>query len=69
MELVWGPAKTKLSLLVVPSLVEQEVILGMDALGQLGVKIDAQKGTAEPTVVLTVVVFTVENPIPEGDVL
>ena len=54
-DLIWGPARTKVSLLVVPTLVDQDVILRMDVLRQLGVHIDANKGTAEPTIVPTYV--------------
>ena len=54
-DLIWGPARTKVSRLVVPTLGDQDVILGMDILRQLGVHIDTNKGTAEPTIVPTYV--------------
>ena len=81
--LSWGMAKTKISLLVVPTLAKQEVILGLDVMRQLGVHIDTKLGTAEPTLVPTYVkpketwrvpaksaiYFYMENPIKEGTVL
>ena len=80
-ELTWGPARTKISLLVVPSLHDQEVILGLDVMGQLGVHIDTQKKTAEPTILptylrpretwrvpgRTAVYFYVQNPLGEEE--
>ena len=39
--LQWGRANTSVSLLVLPTLEEVGIILGMDVLQQLGVKIDA----------------------------
>ena len=47
--LKWGRATTSVSLLVILTLEELDVILGMDVLQQLGVKIDTLAGTAEPT--------------------
>ena len=82
-DLNWGMAKMKISLLVVPTLAEQKVILGMDVLRQLGVQIDTQAGTAEPTIMPTYVrpketwripansaaYFCLSNPVPEGTVM
>ena len=82
-DLNWGPARTKVSLLVVPTLAEQEVILGMDVMRQLGVHINTKLGIAEPTLLPTyvkpketwrvpansAVYFTLHNPIPEGLVM
>ena len=47
--LEWKEAVTTISLLVVPTLIEPDVILGMDLLQRLGVKIDTKAGVAEPT--------------------
>ena len=83
LELKWGQARTQVSLLVVPTLQEHDVILGMDVMEQLGVHIDAGKKTAEPTILPTYirpgvtwriparssVLFHPKNPIPEGKVL
>ena len=74
--LKWKGAQAAVSLLVIPTLVGTELILGMDILSLLGVKIDTQQRTAEPTVVPTYiqplrtwripgrtsVVFNVKNP-------
>ena len=82
-DLTWKNARTRTSLLVIPTLVEQDVILGMDILRQLGVHIDTQKGTAEPTIIPTfirpketwrvpaasTIYFYVRNPIPQEIVL
>ena len=79
-ELVWGPARTRISLLVVPTLYNHDVIIGMDILERLGVHIDARRRTAEPTIVTTYlrpqetwripaqssVHFSLRNPIHEG---
>ena len=46
----WKNEVTALSFLVVPTLVEPDVILGMNLLQRLGVKIDTKAGVAEPTV-------------------
>ena len=74
-----------MSLLVIPTLEEVDITLGMDVLQQLGVKIDTRAGTVEPTLVAALirpqsswrvparksVVFAVTNPFPgkEGNVL
>ena len=83
--LKWGRATTSESLLVIPTLEELDVILGMDILQQLGVKIDTRAGTEEPTLVAPLIcpqaswralarkslVFKVQNPFqePERNVL
>ena len=48
--LEWKEATTTVSFLVVPSLIEPDVILGIDLLQRLGIKIDTKAGVAEPTV-------------------
>ena len=53
--LQWGRANTSVSLLVIPTLEEVDVILGMDVLWQLGVKNDTRAGTAEPTLVASLI--------------
>ena len=53
--LKWGRANTSVSLLVIPTLEELDIILGMDVLQQLGVKIDTRAGTAEPTLVASLI--------------
>ena len=67
---------TTVSFLVIPTLVEPDVILGMDLLQRLGVKIDTKAGVAEPTVLVScaqpletwqiparkLVVFQIRNP-------
>ena len=82
-DLTWNNAKTRISILVIPTLEGQDVILGMDLLRPLGVHIDAHKGTAEPTILPTFVrpketwripaassvYFYVQNPLPEELVL
>lgn len=82
-ELTWGAARTTVSLLVVPTLMNQDVILGMDVLRLLGVHIDAKRGIAEPTILPTyvrpketwrvpaasTVYFSIPNPIPQGIIL
>ena len=74
--LQWGRANMSVYLLVIPTLEEVDIILGMDVLQQLGVKIDARAGTAKPTLIASLirpqlswrvpayrsVVFTVTNP-------
>ena len=74
--LKWGDSKSFLTLLVVPTLEEPDMILGMDVLQRLGVCIDARTGTAKPTVLVssikpeeswrvparTSVVFSIRNP-------
>ena len=83
LDLTWNDAQTRISLLVIPTLEGQDVILGMDLLRLLGVHIDTHKGTAEPTILPTFVrpketwripaassvYFFVRNPIPEEVVL
>ena len=49
----WKKVVTMVSFLVVPTLVEPDVILGMDFLQRLGVKIDTTAGVAEPTVLVS----------------
>ena len=49
--LQWGRDSTSVSLLVILTLEEVDIILGMDVLQQLGVQIDTRAGTAEPTLV------------------
>ena len=51
--LEWKEATATVFLLVVPTLVEPDVILGMDLLQRLGVKVDAKAGVAEPTVLVS----------------
>ena len=72
----WKKAVTTVTFLVMPTLVEPDVILGMDLLRRLGVKIDTKAGVAEPTVLVShlrpletwwiparkLVVFQVRNP-------
>ena len=53
--LKWGRAATSVSLLVISTLEELEVILGMDVLRRLGVKIDTRAGPAEPTLVASLI--------------
>ena len=53
--LEWKEATTMVSLLVVPTLVEPDVILGMDLLQRLGVQIDKRAGITEPTVLVSCV--------------
>ena len=74
--LEWKEAVTTISFLVVPTLIEPYVILGMDVLQRLGVKIDTKAGVAQPTVLVShiqpletwrvparkLVVFQVKNP-------
>ena len=48
----WKKAVTTVSFLVIPTLVEPDVILGMDLLQRLGVKIDTKAGV-EPTVLVS----------------
>ena len=77
--LKWGRATMSVSLMVISTLLELDVILGMDVLQQLGVKIDTRAGTAEPTLVSSLirpqaswrvptrksVAFEVQNPFQE----
>ena len=51
--LEWNDAKSFLILLVIPTLEEPDMILGMDVLQRLGVKINAKTGTAQPTMLIT----------------
>ena len=83
--LQWDRVSTSVSLLVIPTLEEVDIILGMDVLQQLGVKIDTRACIAEPTLVASLVrpqsswrvparksvVFAVTNPFQgkEGNVL
>ena len=45
--------KSFLTLLVIPTLEEPDMILGMDVLQRLGVRIDTKTGTAQPTMLVT----------------
>ena len=49
--LQWGRVNTSVFLLVIPTLEEVDVILGMDVFQQLGEKIDTRAGIAEPTLI------------------
>ena len=51
--LEWKGATARVTLLVIPTLANHEVILSMDILSLLGVKIDTRMGVAKPTVVPT----------------
>ena len=51
--LEWKEATSAVSLLVVPSLIEPDMILNMDLLQRLGIKIDTEAGVAEPTVLVS----------------
>ena len=76
--LEWKEAVTTVSLLVVPTLIKPDIILGMDLLQRLGVKIDTKAGVTKPTVLVfhiqsletwrvparKSVVFLVKNPFP-----
>ena len=53
LSLEWNDAKSFLALLVIPTLEEPDMILGMDVLQRLGVKIDTKTGTAQPTMLVT----------------
>ena len=77
--LEWKEEPIMMSFLVVPTLIEPDVILGIDLLQWLGVKIDTKAGVAEPTMLVSHVqpletwriparkslVFPIRNPIPE----
>ena len=79
--LEWNDAKSFLTLLVIPTLEEPDIILGMDVLHRLGVKIDTKTGTAQPTMLVTKikpeeswkvpartsVVFSIKNPYGEQE--
>ena len=74
--LEWDDSKSFLTLLVIPTLEEPDMILGMDFLQRLGVRVDARTGTVKPTVLVssikpeepwrvparTLVVFSIRNP-------
>ena len=53
--LKWDRVNTSVSLLVIPTLEELGIILGMDVLQQLGVKIDTRADTAEPTLAASLI--------------
>ena len=77
--LEWKEATTTVSFLIMPTLIEPDIILGMDLLQRMGVKIDAKAGVAEPTVLVPYVqqletcriparksmVFPIRNPFPD----
>ena len=79
--LEWNDAKSFLTLLVIPTLEEPDMILGMDVLQRLGVRIDTKTGTAQPTMLVTKikpeeswkvpartsVVFSTKNPYGEKE--
>ena len=79
--LVWNDAKSFLTLLVIPTLEEPDMILGMDVIQRLGVRIDTKTGTAQPTMLVTKikpeeswmvpaqtsVVFSIKNPYGEQE--
>ena len=81
LSLKWNDSKSFLTLLVIPTLEEPDMILGMDILQRLGVKIDTKTGTAQPTMLITKlkpeeswrvpartsVVFSIKNPYDEQD--
>ena len=74
--LEWDDSKSFLTILVIPTLEEPDMILGMDVLQRLEVRIDARTGTAKPTALVssikpeeswrvparTSVVFSIRNP-------
>ena len=76
--LEWKEATT-VSFLMVPTLIEPDVILGTDLQQRLEVKIDAKAGVADPTVLVSCfqpletwriparnsMVFPIRNPFPE----
>ena len=49
----WKKAVTTVSFLVIPTLLEPDVILGMNLLQRLGIKIDTKAGVVEPTVLVS----------------
>ena len=51
--LEWNDVNLFLTLLVIPTLEEPDMILGMDVLQRLGVRIDIKTGTAQPTMLVT----------------
>ena len=74
--LEWADSKSFLTLLVIPTLEEPDMILGMDVLQRFGVRIDTRTGTAKPSMLVssikpegswkiparTSVVFPITNP-------
>ena len=74
--LEWNDAKSFFTLLVIPTLEEPDMILGMGVLQRLGVKLDTKTGTAQLTMLITkikleeswkvpariYVVFSIQNP-------
>ena len=77
--LEWNNAKSFLTLLVIPTLEEPHMILGMEVLQRLGVRIDTKTSTAQPAMLVTKikpvelwkvpvqtsVVFSIKNPYGE----
>ena len=51
--LEWDDSKSFLTLLVIPTLEEPDMILGMDVLQRLGEKFDTRTGTANPTMLVS----------------
>ena len=51
--LEWDDTKSFLTLLVIPTLEEPDIVLGMDVLQRLGLKIDTKTGTAKLTMLVT----------------
>ena len=51
--LEWNDAKSFLTLLVIPTLEEPDMVLGMDVLQRLWVRIDTKTGTVQPTMLVT----------------
>ena len=64
----WDDSKSFLTLLVIPTLEEPDMILGMDVLQRLGVRINTRTDTAKLTMLVsrvpsrTSVVFSIANP-------
>ena len=52
LEISWGAAKVRTSLIVIPTLANPDVIVGMDMMSKLKVQIDTQKRRAYPTVTI-----------------
>ena len=50
--LEWDDSKSFLTLLVITTLEEPDMVLGMDVLQKLGVRIDARTRTAKPAVLV-----------------
>ena len=79
LSLEWYDSKSFLTLLVIPTFEEPDMILGIDVLQRLGVRIDVRAGAAKPTVLVssikpeeswrvpahTSVVFSIRNPYEE----